>query len=177
MLRNKWHLCLEVYRSILIQHNYLATPPVDLGVCKTWSLVCLCKHSLNPSIVTNLFYLDTSECSHSWCICTVHSTLTGCDASHQVRALHSLIYYSFMSLEWTTVGHSTPHGLKKSQSSPVVWGSHSGRRRRNLSPARWRRMYDEVILSSGKHQWYAGRVRHFACCRLRMWKFGHWANE
>ena len=132
----------------MIQHTYLATPPVYLGVCKTWSLLCPCKHSLNPSVVTNPFCLDTLECSHSWCVFTVHSTLTGHDASHQVRALHSLIYYSWMSLEWTTVGHSKPHGLKKSQISPVVWGSNSGRRRRTLSLARWRRMYDEVTLSS-----------------------------
>ena len=32
--RNQWHLCLEVYRSTLIQHTYLATPPAHLGVCK-----------------------------------------------------------------------------------------------------------------------------------------------
>jgi hypothetical protein len=151
MHRNQWHLCLEVYRSTFIQHTYLATPPVHLGACKTRSLVCLCKHLLNPSFWTNPFCLDTLKFSHSCCVCTFHSTLTGCDASHQVRALHSLIYYSWMSLEWTTVGRSKPHGLKNSQSSPVVWGPHSGRRRRSLSLVRWRRLYDEVTLSSGKH--------------------------
>jgi hypothetical protein len=88
-----------------------------------------------------------------------------------------LIYYSWMSLVWTTVGHSTPHGLKKSQSSPVVWGRHSGRRRRTLSLARWKRMCGGIVLSSVKHQWYAGWVGHVAYCRLRMWKFSHWANE
>jgi hypothetical protein len=173
---NQWHLCLEVYRSTLIQHTYLATPPVHLGVCKTWSLVCLCRHSLTPSVVTNPLCLDTLEWSDSWCVCTVHSTLTGCDASHQVRAFYSLIYYSWMSLEWTIVGHSTPHSLKKSQSSNVVWGRNLSRRRRTLSLARWR-MYDELTLSSGKHKWYAVWVGHFAYCRLRIWKFSHWANE
>jgi len=75
---------LEVYRSTLIKHSYLASPPVQLEVYKTWSLVCLCKHSLSPSAVTKRFCLDTLECSHSWCLYTVHSTLSWCDAGHQV---------------------------------------------------------------------------------------------
>jgi len=64
-----------------------------------------------------------------------------------------------------------PHCLKKSQFSPVVWCSHSGRQKRTLFLARWRRMYDYVTLPHVKHQWYAGWVGHFAYCRLRMWKF------
>jgi len=119
MYRNEWHLCFEVYRSTLIEPTYLATPPVYLGIYKTWSLHCLRKHSLNPSAVTNCFCLDTLDCSHSWCVPAVPSTLTGYDAGHQVRALHSSIYYSWTSPEWTTVCHSTPHGLKKFHSS--VW--------------------------------------------------------
>ena len=73
---NEWNLCLAVYRSNLIQHTSLATPPVHLGVRKTLSLVCLCKHSLNPSVVTNHFCLDTVECSHSCCVCNAHSKFT-----------------------------------------------------------------------------------------------------
>ena len=160
---------LDVYSSTFIHYIYLGTTPVHLRVCKTWPHPFLCKHLLNPSVLANPFYLNTLECSHTWCECTVHSTLTGCDAIHQVCALHSLIYYSWMSLEWTTVGHSKPHCLKKSKPSPVFWGRHLGRRRRTLSLVRWRRMYDEVTLSSGKHQWYAGWVGHSAYCRLKMW--------
>ena len=129
MHRNQWHLYFEVYRSTLIQHTYLATPRDHLGVYKTWSLVCLCKHLPNRLVVTNVFCLDTLGCSHSLCVYTVHSTLTGYDEVHQVRKLHSLIYYFWMSPEWTTVSHSTPHGLKKFQSSPVFWGPYSGRQR------------------------------------------------
>jgi len=44
MLRNQWHLCLEVYRSTLLQHTYFATPQVHIGSWKTWSLVSLCRH-------------------------------------------------------------------------------------------------------------------------------------
>ena len=153
MHRNQWHLCMEVYRSTLIQHTYLATPPFHLGVYKTLSLVCLCKHLPNPLVVTNLFCLDKLECYHSWCVYTVHSTLTEYDAGHQIRTLNSLIYYFWLSQEWTTVSHSTPHGLKKFQPSPVVWGPYSGRRGRTLPLARWSRMYDEATPSSGKHQW------------------------
>ena len=56
---NQWHLCLEVYRSTLIQHTYLATPPVQLGACKTWSLLCLCKHSLDALVETNFLLRNT----------------------------------------------------------------------------------------------------------------------
>ena len=62
---NQWHLCLEVYRSTFIHHTYFATSPVHFGFYKTWSLVCLYRHLLNPWVVTNLFCLDTPECSHS----------------------------------------------------------------------------------------------------------------
>ena len=33
--RNQWNLCLEMCRSTLIQHTYLATPPFHFGACKT----------------------------------------------------------------------------------------------------------------------------------------------
>ena len=119
MYRNQWNFCLEVYRSISIEHSYLANPPFQLGVYNTWSIVCPCKHLLNTSVVTNHFCLDTLECSHSWCVYTDNSKLTGYDVGHQVHVLHSSIHYSCMSPEWTTVCHSPPHGLKKFQSWPV----------------------------------------------------------
>jgi len=139
---SRWHLCLVVYRSTLTQHTYLATPELHIAVYKTWSLVCLCKHSLSPLDVTNRFCLHTIKCSDWWCVYIVHRPLTGYDAGHQLCALHSLINYSWILPEWTTVGHSTPHCLTKFPSSPVVWVPHSGRWRRTLSLARWRRMYD-----------------------------------
>jgi len=148
-------------------HTYLATPQVHLGVYKTWSLVYLCKHSVNPLDVTNLFCLDTIECSDSWCVYTVHSKLTGYDAGNLVRAIHSCIYFSWMSAEWITVVHWISHDQEKFQSSPVVWGRHSGRWR-PLSLARCSRMYEDLNPPSGKHQWYAGWLGQFANCRLRI---------
>jgi len=168
MHRNQWHLCLGVYKNNFIQHTYHATPPIHFGVYNTLSLVCLCKQSLNPLAVTNRFCLDTLECCHSWFVYTVHSTLTKYGAGHQFRAIYSSIYYSWMSQEWTTLGHSTPHGLKKFQSSPVVWGPHSERWRRTLSLAWWRGMYGEATPSPGKHQWYSGWIGHFVYCTIRM---------
>jgi hypothetical protein len=147
MYRNQWRLCLEVYKNTLIEHTNLTTSPGHLGVYKTWSLVCRCKNLLNPSAVTYRFCLYTLQRSHLSCVYTVHNTLTGYEAGHQVRTLHSSIYYSWMSPEWTTVCHPK-HGLKKFQSSPVVWG----RRRHALSLALCRRMFNEATPSSGKHQ-------------------------
>ena len=174
--RNQWHLCLGVYSSTFIQNTSRHT--IRSSWCLQKFFNCLSTQALAKSISCDQsILLRYSRVSHSWCVYTVHSTLTGWAASHQVRAFHSLIYYSWMSLEWTTVNHSKPHGLKKTQSSPVVWGSHWGRRRLSMSPARRRRMYDEVTPSSGKNQWHAGWVGNFVYCRLKMWKFSNWSNE
>ena len=168
MLGNQWHLCLEVHNMFYLVTTYSITLPVFLGVCTIWSLVCLCKHWLNSLVVTNLFYLDRLECSHSWREYAVHSILTGCDASHQVCVLYSWVCVSWMLPEWTTVCHSTPHNLKEFQSSLVVWGNNSGKWRRNLSLARSKRMHVESTPSSGKHQSYGACAGHFAYCSLRV---------
>ena len=99
-------------------------------------IICMSMQALAKSIRCAIsFCLITLECSHSWCVCTVHRTVTGCDASHQVREYHSLICYTWMSQESNVVGHSKPHVLKKSKTLSVFWVPHSRRRRRTLSLA------------------------------------------
>ena len=91
MYWKQWHMCLRVYKSIQIQSTYFVTLKVHLGACSIWSLLCIIKHLTVPSAVTNLSKLDALECSHSWCVCTVHSILTGNVVVHQVCAQHSWI--------------------------------------------------------------------------------------
>ena len=82
-------------------------------ICKSsWSLPFLIT-SLSMQALTNsnssgnLFYLEALECSQSWCGYTVHSTLTGYVAGHQVRAFHFWAYHFLMSPEWTTASRLT----------------------------------------------------------------------
>ena len=77
---------------------------------------------------------------------------------HLVRARHLLIYYLWMSPEWTTVCNLTAHDLKELQFSFEVWGYHPSRGKPSLSPFRWCGRYAAVTSkpTSGKHQWYAG---------------------
>jgi len=85
-------------------------------------IVCLFMQAIVPSDVTEYFCSNTLEFSHSWCVYTVHNTLTVYDLGHEVCVGHSLICYTSMSPEWKTVRHSTSSGPKMFHSSPVVWG-------------------------------------------------------
>ena len=128
-------------------------------------ITCLSMEALAISIsYDQFFYLDALECSHSWCGYTVHITLTGYDASHQVRVLQPWEYHFWISPGWTTVCRLAPRGLKNFKSSPAVWGHRSGRWRRTLSLARWESRYGVETTTSGKHQWNAGWGGHFAYC-------------
>ena len=63
--------------------------------CSLQNLItCLSMQALaNSSSCDQSFCLDALEYSHSLCGYTVHSTLTGYDASHQVRGLHPWEYH------------------------------------------------------------------------------------
>ena len=139
----------------LFVNNYSTTLADHLGDCWIWLLVCLCKYLLIPLDIPNIFYVEVPECSHSRCGYTAQSAQT---VYHLVRALHLLVYYLWMSPEWTTVCHLTAHNLKALQSSLEVWGYHQRRGRPSLSPLRWGSRYAEVTFkpTPGKHQWYTG---------------------
>jgi len=158
MHRNQWHLCLEVYRSTLIQHNYLATPPVHLGVYKTWSLVCLgialaksisCDQSFLLrytwvfSLVMPIYRPQYIE--RVWCW-----SPSSCTSFFDILLLNLIRMNHCRSFK-TTWSEEVPY-------FPVVWGPHSDRWRSTLSHARWRRMYDQATPPSGKTQWHADWV-------------------
>jgi len=119
-------------QRIQIQNTYCATLPVRLAVCWIWLLLYLYRNVLNPWDMINSFYLDTPECSQTWCGHTVQCTQTGYDASRQISTLHSWVYDSWRSPEWTTVCHLKLHNTKIFRSSLAMLGYHSGRWRRTL---------------------------------------------
>ena len=156
-----------------IQKDLDSTHLLRHSTSSSWSLqnliTCLSIQALaNSSSCDQSFYLDALEFWHSWCGCTVHSTLTGYDASHQVRALHPWEYHFWISPGWTTVSRLEPHDLMNFQSLLAVWGHHSGRWWRTLSLARWESRYCVVTTTSEKYQWNAGWGGHFAYCTLRV---------
>jgi hypothetical protein len=168
--------CLEVYRSTSIQYTYFATPTVKIWVYKTWTIFCLCKQSLSPSVVTKLLLRHTSVFLLLMRFNHPQYTDRVCRGSPSTcTSFFDILLFNVT--KWTTVGHSEPRGLKTSQTSPVVWGRHSSRRRRTLTHTRWTNMYGQVNQSSGKHQRYAGWEGHYAYCRLRLWKFSYSVNE
>ena len=81
-----------------LRFNTLISPLLQLIFESTKLENFLSMEAIDKSIIFDqTFCLNTLQLSHSYCVYTIHSTLTGCTAGHQVRALHSLIYYSLMS--------------------------------------------------------------------------------